>query len=103
MQEKKKTNIFDVILNIIIILLAILVIYWLIKLILGGSPELSEFNFALIALLGGFLIKIYREVGEIKVGLRYSFKNVREDISLIKNDINSIKEDMNLIKRKLKV
>jgi len=66
MQEKKKTSVFDIILNIVIILLAILVIYWFIKLIFGGSPGLDEFNFAIIILLGSFLIKLYREVGEIK-------------------------------------
>jgi len=96
MQEKKKTSVFDIILNIVIILLAILVIYWFIKLIFGGSPGLDEFNFAIIILLGSFLIKLYREVGEIKVGIKHSFINIKEDINIIKTDNN-------LIKKKLKV
>ncbi len=96
MPKDKKISIFDIILNIIIILLTLLIIYWFIKLFFGGSPDLSEFNFALIALLGSFLIKLYREVGEIKIGMKYSFIKIKEDIS-------SIKESMNLIKKKLKV
>ena len=101
--NRKKIDFFDLILNIIIILLAILVIYWFIKLIFGGSPGLDEFNFAIIILLGSFLIKLYREVGEIKVGIKHSFINIKEDISLLKTDMNSIKGDINLIKKKLKV
>ncbi len=101
-EKKKKISVFDVILNIIIILLAILVVYWFIKLIFGGSAGLDEFNFAIIILLGGFLIKLYREVGEVKVGIKHSFENIKEDISLLKTDTSSIKNDINLIKKKLK-
>jgi len=102
-ERKKKISVFDIIINIIIILLAILVIYWFIKLIFGGSPGLDEFNFAIIILLGGFLIKLYREMGEVKVSIKHSFINIKEDISLLKTDMNSIKGDINLIKKKLKV
>lgn len=86
-QNKKKKNIFDIILNIIIILVAILVIYWAFQLIFGGSPGLSEFNFGLIILIGSLLIKIYREVGEIKVGIRYSFSKIKDDMDLIKKKL----------------
>jgi len=96
MTQNKKKKIFDIILNIILILLAILIIYWFIKLIFGGSPEFSEFNFALIIFIGGFLFKIYREIGEIKVGIKYSFNKIKEDM-------NSLKENMSLIKKKLKI
>ena len=99
----KKRNLLDIIINIIIILLAILVIYWLIKLLFGGSPGLDEFNFALILMLAGFLIKLYRETGEIKIGMKYSFNKIKDDMNLIKGDMNLIKGDMNLIKNKLKV
>lgn len=68
-----------------------MVIYWLIKLILGGSPTLSEFNFGLIILIITFLIKMYREIGEIKVGIKYSFNKIKEDISNINNNIELIK------------
>ena len=95
-QDKKKISIFDAILNIIIILLTILVVYWFIQLIFGGSPGLSEFNFTLIVLLGSFLIKIHREVGEIKVEMKHVFNS-------IKDSFINIKDDMDLIKKKLKI
>jgi len=100
---KKKKNIFDIILNVIIILLAILVIYWFIQLIFGGSPGLSEFNFLLIIMMASFFIKIYREVGEIKIGMRYSFNRIKEDMGLLKEDMSSLKDDMGLIKKGLKI
>jgi hypothetical protein len=93
---KKKMNIFDIILNTILFLLSILVIYWALQLIFGGSPELIDFISAIIILIAGFLFNVYREVGEIKVGLKHSFINIKEDM-------NSIKEDLNLIKKKLYV
>ena len=92
----KKRNLFDIILNIIILVLSILIIYWLIQLIFGGSPGLSEFNFSLIILIIGFLFKIYREMGETKIELKFMSKGAREGF-------NNIKNDMILIKKKLKV
>jgi len=99
----KKRNLFDIILNIIIVILSALVIYWLIQLIFGGSPSLSEFNFSMIILMVGFLFKIYREMGEMKIDSRYMSKGVKEGFKNIKDDISHIKSDMNLIKKKLKV
>ena len=87
MSKEKPKNFFDIIVDIIIIVLSILVIYWFIQLIFGGSPGLSEFNFALIILIIGFFIKIYREIGEIKVGMRYSFSHIKEDVQLIKKKL----------------
>jgi len=98
---KKKTDVWDIILNIILTLLAILVIYWLIKLLLGGSPGLSEFNFSLIILITGFLIKIYRETGEVKTGMRHSFIKIRDDMNLIRNDINLIKNKLKINKNNI--
>ena len=91
-----KRNLFDIILDAILLLLAILIIYWLIELIIGGSPDLSQFNSAIIIAIIGFLFKIHREIGETKVGMRYSFNHIKEDMDLLKND-------MSLIKKKLKV
>ena len=93
---RKKADILDIIINIIIILLAILIIYWFIQLLFGGSPGLSEFNFALIIFMTGILFKIYREVGEIKVGTKYVSNGIKEGF-------NKIKEDISLIKKKLKI
>lgn len=89
--HKKKVKILDIILdiilNIFLLLLSILVIYWALQLIFGGSPELIDFIFAIIILMAGFLFKVYREVGEIKVGLRHSFNNIKENIDLIKKKL----------------
>jgi len=93
---RKKKNIIDIIVNIVIILLAILIIYWIIELLVGGSPDLSQVNFSLIIMTAGILFKVYREVGEIKIGMKHSFIKIKEDIGLIKND-------MDLIKKKLKI
>lgn len=91
-----KVNYFDLMLKIIIALLAILVIYWFLELIFGGSPELSEFNFALIILVAGLLFKIYREIGEAKIETRYIYNGTKEGF-------NKIKKDMSLIKKELKI
>ena len=99
----RKRKIFDVILDIILILITILIIYWLIKLILGGSPDLSQFNSALIVAIIGFIIKTYREIGEIKVGITYSFSNAKRDINSMKTDVKIIKNNIVLIKKKLKI
>lgn len=95
-QDKKKIDIFDTILNIIIILLTILAIYWFIQLIFGSTPSVSDFNFILITILASFFIKLYREVGETKVEMKNNFSG-------IKNGFVNIKKDMNLIKKKLKI
>ena len=100
---KKKKNIFDIIINITIILLAILVIYWFIELIFGGSPGLSEFNFAVIILMASFLFKVYREIGEIKVEIKHISAGVKDGFNKIKDNMSSLKDDMSLIKKRLKV
>ena len=93
---KKKKSVFDVILDIILVLLAILIIYWLIQLILGGSPEISEVNFTLIVIMAGLLFKLYRETGKIKTEMKHLSMGTKESF-------NKIKEDTDLIKKKLKL
>ena len=83
-----KKKFFDTILDIIITLLSILVIYWIIELLIGGSPDLSEVNFALILVLATLFVKIHREVGEIKISIKYSFMNIKTDMALIKKKLN---------------
>ena len=80
----KLADFFDWILKIIIIALTILIMVWGLQLLFGGSPGLEEFNFALIILLAGFFIKCYREIGEIKMNIKHSFTNIKEDINLVK-------------------
>lgn len=82
-----KRNLLDMIVDIILFLLVFLIIYWAIQLILGGSPDLSQFNSAFIIAIIGLFFKVYREIGEIKVGMRYSFNHIKEDMSLIKKKL----------------
>jgi len=80
----KQRDVFDILWKIITIILLILIFYWIFQLFFGGSPTLSQFNFALIIMTMGLLIKIYREVGEIKIDIMHSFNKLKEDIIFIK-------------------
>lgn len=107
--EKRKKSIFDIIIDIVIILLALLVIYWGLQLIFGGSPEITDFIVAILILLGGLVFKVYRDAGELKVeqkyisiGVRESFNRIKGDMNLLKEHINLMKKDISLIKNKLK-
>jgi len=91
-----KKNFIDTILKVILILVAILIMYWFFQLLFGGSPTLSQFNFALIVMIAGILLKVYREIGEMKVEAKYNFKEIKT--SFIK-----IKEDIDLVKKRLKI
>jgi len=101
--RKRKLSLFDIILNIILLLLSVIVIFWMIQLILGGSPTLSEINFFLIISLGGFFIKIYRESGINTNEIKHLSRGVKEGFERVKEDMNLLKEDTGLIKKKLKV
>jgi len=101
--EKRKLSLFDIILNIIIILLGILIIFWMLQLIFGGSPGLSEFNFGLILLIGSLLVKAHRESGINTNEIKHLSRGVREGFERVKEDMGSLKEDMGLIKKKLKI
>ncbi len=78
---------FDIFLNIILILLSALIFYWFMQLLFGGSPGLSEFNFALLILGIGFVFRMHREIGEIKVTMKYSFGKIKEDMELVKKKL----------------
>ena len=91
-----RRNILDIIIDIILFFLAILIIYWVIELIIGGSPELSQFNSAIIIMLIGLLFKVYREMGEIKTSNNYINKSVKESFALIKQDMSSIKKKLKI-------
>jgi len=93
---KKRQSIFDIILRIIIWLLAILIIYWAIELLFGGSPTLGQFNFTLIVLVIGFFIKIYREIGEMKMEMKYNFAGIKNSFDIMKNDMGVIKNKLNV-------
>ncbi len=89
-------NYFDLVLKIILIILGILIIIWILQLLFGGSPGLEEFNFALILLLAGLLIHLYREVGVMKNDMKHNFSNIKDSFINIKNDINLIKDKLKI-------
>ena len=101
----KISDIIEVIVKIILIVLFIIIIIWSIQIFLGGSPTLSQLNSMFIGLVITVLFtltitfmktfsSINREIGEIKVGMKHSFNNAKNDMDLIKNDINLIKEKL---------
>lgn len=87
----KQKNIFDLVLDIILILLGVLITFWLLQLLFGGSPGLSEFNFAVIVMVVGFLAKIYRELGEIKMSLKFSFEKIKNQMEETKKELSGLK------------
>ena len=102
----KKTDYLDWSLKIFIVLGTLVLLVWFIQLMLGGSPTFSQFNTGFIILFSSFLVKLYREMGEVKIGTKYSFNKVKEDTDLIKKRIEKMDEinlNLNLIKKKLKI
>jgi len=94
-------DVADVILKIIIVVAFVIVVYWGVELLFGGSPDLSQFNAMLIVLLGGLLMKLYREMGEVKVEIKYLSNGVKEGFERVRGDMGELKEDMGLIKKTL--
>ena len=100
---KSKKTLFDIFLDIIIILLTLLIIYWFFQLLLGGSPDLSEFNFALILILATLFIRLNREIGETKIEMKHISTGVKQGFERIKEDINNINNNIELIKNRLNI
>ncbi|MBS3080730.1 hypothetical protein J4221_04625 [Candidatus Pacearchaeota archaeon] len=95
----KFSDIINILMKIVFIILVIFIIYGLIKLLFGGSPTLSQINAAFIAALMTImfsLIKSYsdlnREVGEIKIGMKNGFNKVKEDFEKLTEYIKEIKD-----------
>lgn len=95
-----KKDIFDLILKIIIALLALLVIYWGIQLIFGGSPTLSQFNNSLILILIGLIVHLYYKFGSFDYFINGTFPRIEKNIE---HSFNKMKEDISLIKNRLKI
>jgi hypothetical protein len=93
---KKKIDYFDLILKIFIILVFILVTYWFFELLFGGSPTLTEFGAVIIVATFGYILKINREVGEIKVDMKHNINNTRQSFKIMKDDIDLIKKKLNI-------
>ncbi len=99
--KMKKFDILELVVKIVTIVSAIIIIYWGIELLFGGSPSLSEFNSMFIVMIMGVLFmfaksfsKFNREVGEMKVDVKHSFNNMKRDMGEIKNDMEGIKKKL---------
>jgi|TARA_Y100000310_G_C19985164_1_gene491592 hypothetical protein len=73
----------DIILNLFLIGMGILLIYWSIELLFGGSPTLQDFHIAITIIVLGFVYKLNREVGEIRIRMKYEFRLVHQEIAQI--------------------
>ncbi len=107
--KEKKKKVFNWIINILLIILLILGMYLFFTRIFGNSPT----DFQLILWLLGFfvtaMLKIYsliyglnREVGELKTGIKDSFKKIKSDTDDFKGELNIVMKDIQNIKKLLK-
>lgn len=96
----KNIDYFDLVLKIIITLLAILVIYWAIQLIFGGSPTLTQFNNSLILILIGLIVHLYYRFGSFDYFINGTFPRIEKNIE---QSFDKMKEDIISIKNKLKI
>ena len=77
----KKIGIMD----IIIILLFILAVYFILTRIFGHSATDITISITLFTLIGGLLYKLNREFGEFRIKTIHAFKELKKDINEIKN------------------
>ncbi len=74
--------------DILIIILFILTIYFILTRIFGHSASDLTISISLFTLLGSLLYKINREIGELKIKTINSFERLREDLNEIKKKIS---------------
>jgi hypothetical protein len=93
-----KQDIIDLAMKIIFIIISIILIYWMIQILLGGSSTLSQMNTSIIvgivAIIFTMMIhlsKQNREIGEIKTDIKHNFERVKEDMNRIENKIDNLK------------
>jgi len=103
----KKIDVVDIILKVLMILAAILVVYWFIQLMLGGSPTIEQFVIGLILALATLVIHLYYNVGRFNQFVEGTFPRFEKSVELsflkIKEETNLIKNDLMQIKKKLKI
>lgn len=111
---KEKMDYFDLVLKTIIILGTVLVVYWFIQLMFGGSPGISDYNMGLILVLIGLVVHLYFKFGKsnqfiegtfprFEKNVESSFGRMKENMDGLKGSLDGLKKDMGLIKNKLKV
>jgi hypothetical protein len=74
-------KLIDILLNVFLVGMGILLIYWSIELLFGGSPTLQDFHIAITVIVLGFIYKLNREVGEMRIRMKYEFKAVHREIA----------------------
>ena len=100
---KNKIDLFKLFMNTILLILFGLITFWFFELLFGGSPTLIEFGAVIIVATFGYILKINREVGEIKVDMKHNINNTRQSFKIMREDIDLIKNNLNLINKKLNV
>ncbi len=73
--------------DIIIIILFIMTLYFILTRILGHSASDLTISITLFTLVGSLLYKLSREFGEFKTKTMSSFDKIKEDMVLIKNKL----------------
>ncbi len=111
---KKKIDYFDLFLKILMVLATILVVYWFIQILFGGSPTTDQFIIGIILIIVSLVIHLNYKSGifnqfingtfpRFEKNVEQSFNRIKEDISSLKSDTSLLKQDLNLIKKKLKI
>lgn len=90
----KKIKLVDVIVNVLIIVLFIVAVYFILTRIFGHSATDLTIGITLFTFLGSLVFKMVhvmyglnREFGEFRIKTINSFERLREDIGKIKNKI----------------
>ena len=97
---KGKIDYIDLILKILIVLGTLLIIYWFIQIMLGGSPTIEQFIIGLISVIITLIVHLYYNVGKFNQFINGTFPRFEKNIEI---SFNKIKEDIELIKKKLKI
>lgn len=96
----KKIDFVDIVLKVLIILATILVVYWFIQIIFGGSPTIEQFIIGLISVIITLIVHLYYNSGKFNQFIEGTFPRFEKNVE---SSFNRIKEDITLIKKKLKV
>lgn len=109
MPKNKKLKIINWILNILIIIFIIVGVYLFLARILGSSPTDFHFILWIVGLFVSVILKLFnltytlnREVGELNVGVKNGFKNVKTDIIDVKENLHKFGKDIQEIKLSLR-
>ena len=96
----KKIDFIEIILKILIILSAILVVYWFAQIMFGGSPTTEQFIIGLILAMITLIAHLYYNAGKFNQFIEGTFPRFEKSVE---SSFSKIKEDINLIKKKLKI